>query len=207
MIYCFINYLRAQQEDDQDLNLSLGSSEATAEVGENLNRNENRGPDGVFGKNSEVTWMHRLGDEMQRRDHSRDETAPLSSNLSITDSLPDAPPESHTRLAGDIPIVIKNYYLDDFNIRPLDHNLDPLAVPPKAFADKYFNEYMNLVHPFFGVVWKSNLTAQYDQIMSHLVVPPRKWLAIQNMIFALGCRHCRLMGSAHSDAFDKDGVF
>ncbi|KAJ6151771.1 C6 transcription factor [Penicillium chermesinum] len=140
-------------------------------------------------ENSEVSWMQGL-----------------SGGLSPA-SLPDAPPDAQSRLTGHLPIAVMNYHLDDLALPLQRKDVDQLAMPRKEIASEYFNAYVAKVHPFFEIVREQTFTAQYEQCINHDIEPPRKWLAILNMIFAIGCRHCRLTNPTHTDAYDDDLVF
>ncbi|OJJ83968.1 uncharacterized protein ASPGLDRAFT_126979 [Aspergillus glaucus CBS 516.65] len=160
---------------------SLGSLDAIDLVEEDLNRNEKTRATGYFGKNSEVAWMQKLENEAKYR-----------SRRGIQDSDP-ASQCSEGR--PDVPISLMSYYLDDLDI-PMFHEVDPSAVPSKQLADKYFSAYMLVFHPSFNVVRRKTFTSQYARFIRepNNVRPPRKWLAVLNMIFAIGCHYCRLTG-------------
>jgi hypothetical protein len=98
-----------------------------------------------------------------------------------------------------------NYHLDDLDIPVLDDGSDPMTVPPREVADKYFDAYMAFVHPTFSVLRKSTFTAQYMQFFNRPTKPPPKWLGILNMIFAIGCRYCKLMDPSEGSAWE-DGL-
>lgn len=46
---------------------------------------------------------------------------------------------------------------------------------------------MTFVHPVFSAVRKMAFTSQYREFFDRSGRPPRKWLGILNMIFAIGC--------------------
>lgn len=175
------------------------------EVGEDLNRNDSTRAAGFFGKNSEVSWMQRLEGEATKLARSRESS--ISPAISPFDSLPDPQLPDPLGKNKEVSIATMNYHLDDLTIPLLDHDLNPLALPHKSLADEYFDAYMSKVHPFFGAVRESTFVAQYKQSMGSSSPPRRKWLAILNMVFAIGCRHCRLMNPTSSDKYDDDLVF
>ncbi|KAJ5981738.1 hypothetical protein N7522_013366 [Penicillium canescens] len=100
-----------------------------------------------------------------------------------------------------------DYHLDNLEI-PFIESCDPYALPSRELADRYFNAYLTYVHPTFGVIRKSNFLSQYQKFFENTSTTPRprKWLAILNMIFAIGCRHCRLMENIYSMS-EEDLVF
>ncbi|KKK26381.1 hypothetical protein ARAM_006293, partial [Aspergillus rambellii] len=161
---------------------STGSLDALDLIKEDLNRSEKSVAAGFFGKNSEVAWMQRLEDEAEQRSHQSEADAPP-----IGMQSPRLPKQ-------DVPIMMMSYHLDDLTIS-LPDSIDPYALPPKELADRYFKAYMESVHPAFTVIRKTTFTAQYEQFFSQPSTPPPRWLAVLNMIFAIGCRYCKLTGT------------
>ena len=113
----------------------------------------------------------------------------------------------HDRLARYVPVAMMNYHLDDIDIPLVDDQCDPSVVPSREIADEYFDAYMTFVHPHFSALRRTAFTAQYQHFFSRSMRPPRKWLAILNMVFAIGCRHCRLMNPSNNDIYDNDLIF
>lgn len=95
-------------------------------------------------------------------------------------------------LEKQIPTSMMDYHLDSLDI-PLIEPCDPLDVPPRELADRYFDAYLTNVHPTFSAIRKMTFISQYQKFFDNALKPPRKWLAILNMIFAIGCRYCRLI--------------
>ncbi|KAL4912702.1 fungal-specific transcription factor domain-containing protein [Aspergillus aurantiobrunneus] len=160
-------------DSDADSTTSHGSLEEIDLVKEDLNRSDKTVATGFFGKNSEVAWMQKLEDVSDQRLRFESEGEKLSDK--------------------SIPIMSMSYHLDDLAIQFPD-SVDMFAVPEKELADQYFNAYMESVQPTFTVIRKNTFTAQYEQFFrrKQFTPPPRKWLAVLNMIFALGCRYCML---------------
>ncbi|KAF9886445.1 hypothetical protein FE257_011477 [Aspergillus nanangensis] len=170
--------------DSADETSSMGSLEEIDLVEEDLNRNEKSIATGFFGKNSEVSWMQRLEDEAETR--------------SRIDEM------DHPKV--DIPIATVSYHLDDLNI-PFLESVDPYDLPPKDVADQYFAAYMESVHPSFMVIRHETYAAQYRQFFSQPSRPPRRWLAILNMIFAIGCRYCQFMQQGEDPDTTNDLIY
>lgn len=144
--------------------------------------------------------MHRLESDVEKSS-SREGTASGSPVISKQQGLQTSAAPVN-KLAGDISLAEMNYHLDDLPI-PLIEDADPLGLPPRESADQYFNAYMTFVHPTFSAVRKTMFTGQYLKFFTQSEsYPHRKWLAILNMILAIGCRYCRLMdpqNTAHED--------
>lgn len=192
------------KEDDSDSDTSMGSLEAVDLVDEDLNRNEETRAAGFYGKNSEVSWMQRLEDETEHKD--RNQLSESGSPIKWQDEPHIRTGLAHRHHKLDVPISLMNYHLDDLDI-PLIEDADAFDIPPREVADEYFNTYMTYVHPSFSVIRRTAFTAQYRQIYSRPSKPPKKWLAILNMIFAIGCRYCKLIGRSRDGAHQDDLLF
>ncbi|KAJ5389145.1 uncharacterized protein N7496_000213 [Penicillium cataractarum] len=199
--------------DDSDSDSSVGSLEAVDLVEEDLNRNETTRAAGFFGKNSEVAWMQRLEDGIEQKTSwpgSRLQSTSGSSAVASQSQSPHALAAvlpSEERLDRDLPIAMMNYHLDDLDIPVVGDDSDPVTVPPRETADKYFDAYMTFVHPTFSVLRKSTFTAQYLQFFSRPTQPPPRWLGILNMIFAIGCRYCKLIDPGAGSAWEDGLVY
>ncbi|KAJ5287527.1 hypothetical protein N7478_003213 [Penicillium angulare] len=156
---------------------SIGSLEAIDRVQEDLNRNENSRATGYMGKNSEVTWMQRLQREAEHRSQG------LPGSLE---------PGQSKRQDDDLALHAVNYHLDDLDIS-VPGPIEMYAVPSRELADHYFEDYLRTVHPFFPIINQPLFTAQYKTFFDSNAQPGDKWLAILNMIFAIGSKHCHLI--------------
>lgn len=193
-------------EDDSDSDSSAGSLKDIDNVNEDLNRDEDSRATGFFGKNSEVSWMQRL-------DHNVDpEGAAPAAAVSLS---PATPTNSNTsqflnrNSSRDVAIHIMNYHLDDLDVPSLNESdfyddPDIYTIPPRAVADEYFNIYLTYIHPFFPAIRRTTFVSQYCQIYERPANPPRKWLGILNMIFAIGCYYSRL---GKTDTRENDAVY
>ncbi|GAD96257.1 fungal specific transcription factor [Paecilomyces variotii No. 5] len=184
--------LKIEENDPEDSDASsssLGSLNAVDIVEEDLNRSANTRATGFMGKNSEVTWMKRLEAEADSHDDS--------SAMRPQDPYPHQDRKGHIRQG--LPtreernsITNMNYHLDDLAIASTE-DVDPHALPPKDVADKLFYTYLEYVQPSFPIIRKKTFAAQYRHFFAHPESRPGpKWLAILNMIFAIGFRYCEL---------------
>ncbi|PWY77083.1 C6 transcription factor [Aspergillus heteromorphus CBS 117.55] len=182
-------------EDDIDSDTSsssIGSLNALDLIEEDLNRSERSVATGFFGKNSEVSWMQKLEDEAEIR--SRAKEGPLYSDSLTGGDLQQPRPETA--------IATMTYFVDDLNV-PLIDSVDPYALPPKDVANRLFNAYMESVHPSFNIIRKTTFVSQFRQFYNTPAKPPMRWLAVLNMIFAIGRRYCRVVtGEADGDHED-----
>ncbi|KAL4906115.1 hypothetical protein BDW74DRAFT_151301 [Aspergillus multicolor] len=159
--------------DAESLPSSIGSLEAIDRVDEDLNRSPNARATGYMGKNSEVTWLQRLGRETDHR----------ARNLpGMADSRPDR----------ELSIHSVNYHLDDVDITP-PGPVHLYWIPPRNVADKMFEDYLDTIHPVFPIISRPLFSAQYRNFFDNAARPGDKWLAILNLIFAISSCHAHLM--------------
>ncbi|THC89833.1 hypothetical protein EYZ11_010701 [Aspergillus tanneri] len=175
-------------EDDSE---SIGSLDNIDMIDEDMNRSEMTIATGHFGKNSEISWMQRLEDEAERLSRQSSE--------SVEDATQSSGQQSRHKQVFSISTL--SYHLDDLSI-PFLHWVDPYALPPKELADQFFEAYMESVHPVFMVIRRSTFASQCQQFFKQPLRPPRRWLAILNLIFAIGCRHLRFVNGTNDSDMD-----
>jgi hypothetical protein len=191
---------RINEEDSDDSSTSMGSLDAIDQVDEDLNRNEGTRAAGFFGKNSEVNWIRKLESGVRMKSPER----PGAPNPFHLESESDPSwLRKQQSLERQIPTSMMDYHLDGLDI-PLIEPCDILAVPSRALADRYFDAYLVNVHPTFSAIRKMTFISQYHQFFKNASTPPRKWLAVLNMILAIGCRYCRLIAGPQAD--DEDDL-
>lgn len=185
----------AEESASDSSNSSRGSLDAIDLVEEDLNRNETTRATGFFGKNSEVAWMQKLESESNHRSGRTLEDVEQSQELRTI---------GRDRASQFVPLTTVSYYLDDLDISPLK-SVDQYAVPPRRLADRFFNAYMESFHPSFNAVRRKTFTTQYERFIRQpdVVRPPKKWLAVLNMVFAIGCHYCDITGE---NTGDEDGL-
>ncbi|KAL4958241.1 fungal-specific transcription factor domain-containing protein [Aspergillus filifer] len=167
------------EEPDADaasLPSSIGSLDAIDRVDEDLNRSPHSRATGYMGKNSEVTWLQRLGREAAQRACNQPGTAEYQ---------PDHQFAIHS----------VNYHLDDIDITP-PGPVHLYWMPARNIADQLFEDYLDTVHPIFPIISRPLFTAQYRNFFDNSARPGDKWLAILNLIFAISSCHAHLMKAA-----------
>lgn len=158
---------------------STGSVQGIDTIAEDLNRNEESRATGFMGKNSVLAWLRNL-----------------ESNSRMT---PDQRVEAMGGWQFDHPIRPQpdlntvSYFLDDKEL-PESGFVDWLDLPPRQVADWAVWSYFKSVHPFFPIVRKSLFLEQYSALWETTSDRPgQKWLAIFNMILAIGCRQLQCL--------------
>ncbi|KAJ5188489.1 hypothetical protein N7491_004812 [Penicillium cf. griseofulvum] len=156
---------------------SIGSLEAIDRVEEDINRSGDARATGYMGKNSEITWMQRLQREAGQRSKGLPGSLEPGQDLKTDDALA---------------LHAVNYHLDDLEIS-VPGPVHLYAMPPREVADHMFEAYLTTVHPFFPIINKPLFSAQYRTFFDTAAQPGDKWLAILNMIFAIGAKHGHLI--------------
>ncbi|KAJ5605204.1 hypothetical protein N7510_010358 [Penicillium lagena] len=179
-----------EEEDDSS---SIGSLDGIDMVEEDLNRSENSRAAGFFGKASEIAWMRNLADDIEKKGVTEDS---VFKGIDYGQQISAG--------TGSTSISRVNYHMDDLEIPFVDPS-DPSVVPSRDLADRYLEAYFTFVHPTFNIICKAHFEDQYHQFLDQGYTPHRKWMALLNMIFAIGCRYCRLTDVSHAQ--EDDFVF
>ncbi|KAL4815664.1 fungal-specific transcription factor domain-containing protein [Aspergillus spinulosporus] len=135
---------------------------------EDPNRDEASRATAFIGRASEIAWLQELGDKVNSLTmHTEQQCWP-----SINDSA-----------------AAMNYHLDYIQL-PQTFSTDPRSLPPKPWAKTLLGLFFETVYPSFPVVSKSLFIIQFEQAYtSSAAQPSRKWLAVLNLILALGSRY------------------
>ncbi|KIW73231.1 hypothetical protein PV04_01365 [Phialophora macrospora] len=173
--------LEEQSGAESEASAGAGSTGALDRTDEDFTREQARHT-GFMGKNSEVTWLQRLKEQNKYGEVAQDQQVGDTQNpLSEADS--------------GFTIQDSSYHMDDMSIFTYDA-VDPYELPTPEIADHLFNAYMQRVHSSFPFVGRINLTSQFRRVMSGTVQrPPEKWLAILNLIFAIGAKYSHLINA------------
>lgn len=89
----------------------------------------------------------------------------------------------------NIPTSASTFYLDGKGIE-VDYSVDPYALPNIEVAQRLLDRYMGTVQDVFPILAKDVFT---DQVRDYFTATtphrmPEKWLAILNLVFAIGAR-------------------
>lgn len=152
---------------------------------------------GFMGKNSEVTWLQRLRQEVE---YGSPDTA--SEAAAFEQRAGGARPLGADPGEGDIPlseavegftVQDSTYHLDDLTMSIFEA-VEPYEMPTAETATHLFTAYMTRVHPTFPVVGKANMSVQFQKFVSGQIRnPPPQWLAILNLIFAIAAKYSHLI--------------
>ncbi|KAL4740441.1 fungal-specific transcription factor domain-containing protein [Aspergillus similis] len=146
--------------------ISAGISGQGESLTEDPNRDEASRATGYIGSASEIAWLQELGDKVNSLPMHREHSP------TIDDSA-----------------AAMNYHLDNIQI-PETISVDPRSLPPKPWATTLLGLFFESVYPSFPVVNKSFFIIQFEQAYtSSAAQASRKWLAVLNLILALGSRY------------------
>lgn len=146
---------------------SVGSLEAVDEVDTDINISESSRAAGHIGKSSEISWMHRLQKETEQLGSDEDSTA---DRMSTQYGL--------------------NYHLDDLDIG-VSEPVQMYWVPPRPLADKLFETYLRVAHPYLPIINRPLFQDQYRRFFDSFAIPGDKWMAILNVIFAIASNYAQ----------------
>jgi hypothetical protein len=174
----FIYQTRPEMPDFPSTNTSATSAtsieffQGAGTLTEDLNRDDASRATGYFGKASEVAWLQKLGNAVNKLTIEKEQRH----SFHIDHSTPSM-----------------NYHLDNTQVPGTIPPLEPRCLPPKPWAAHLVNIFFKSVAPSFPLINKSLFIVQFDQAFANSTAQPsRKWLAVLNVVLAVGCRCYRL---------------
>lgn len=171
-------------------NARAGSTDSVDKITEDFNRDAASRATGYYGKNSEITWLQRLKQQAeQTEEENQNEDAQVAAEALGDPSVQDARASSLSAINGF------TYHCDDLPLSITDLQVDPYEPPAEHVADLLFQSYLDTVHPTFPIVGKTTFMGQYKEYFAMHIVPNDNWLAILNLILALGARYAHLTGT------------
>ncbi|KAI2673850.1 transcriptional regulator family: Fungal Specific TF [Penicillium roqueforti] len=169
---------------------SIDSLDNIDTVGEDLNRSKESRATGYMGKDSEIAWMQRLESNTTSQSDNPD---------SLEKPLKEWPPVNDS-------IVPVNYRLDHHHLSDPEVR-NAFVLPPKALADHLLHIYRTNVDISFPIIRWGLFMDQYRRLFSgSLINPGRRWLAVFNMVLAIGRNFCRV-SKQDLQVYADDDVF
>ncbi|KAH2824465.1 hypothetical protein KXW76_004561 [Aspergillus fumigatus] len=160
---------------------SLGALDYTSE---DFNRDEKIQAMGFVGEHSEIAWIYRL-----KR---------LLEQVSVGSKEIDTDRQS---------VASASFFLDDSDITVLD-DIDLSQRPAQTVADQLVDEYFQVVHPSFPIIGKLVFLRQYRSFYSSPHVRPgKRWLAVLNLVFAIGARCSRYSQGDNGGVTDDETLY
>jgi hypothetical protein len=180
--------------DESDASAAAGSTGALDKTEEDFTRADAKDT-GFIGKNSELTWLQRLRQENKYGSPPRESSDPEVRRREKSASKQHTSPSSIQPAAHEDGFTIQDssYFLDNESVSVYEA-VDPYEMPTREMANNLFEAYITRVHPSFPIVGKSVLSAQYHKfVLGQVKRPPDKWLAILNLMFAIGAKYSHLI--------------
>lgn len=168
-------------------NARAGSTDAVDKITEDFNRDAAARATGYYGKNSAITWMQRL---RQQTEQSEEQQQVEDSDVASTARRGSLAHDARASHLG--PINGSTYHCDDLPLSLMDLQVDPYERPAEHIADLLFQTYIDTVHPTFPIIGKTTFIGQYREYFAMNTVPNDNWLAILNIIFAIGAKYAHL---------------
>lgn len=84
-----------------------------------------------------------------------------------------------------------NYHLDDLDIA-VSEPVERYWFPPSPLANKLFETYLLVAHPYFPNINRSLFSDQYRTFCGRFALPGDKWMAILNFIFAIAANYAHV---------------
>jgi hypothetical protein len=135
---------------------SVGSLDALDQVEDDINFTEESQATSHIGKSSEITWMQRL----QKAADARRKNSATNPD-GIQDDIMNEQPHD------------LNYHLDDLNIT-VSEPVQRYWAPPRPLADKLFETYILVAHPYFPIINRSLFSDQYRTSFDSFALPGDK---------------------------------
>ena len=187
-----MSFSNAGEEPDGEYQASVraGSTGSLDRINEDFNRNDSARATGFMGKTSDVTWLHRL------RDQLGDASPPTESIPFRNISGPNVHENpTASEFVVDDGISNSTYHCDDLAILAPDQ-VEPFEHPPRQVVEFLLQTYFESVQPSFPIVGKVNFSSQVQNYLdNNRVMPGRNWLAILNLIFAIAAKYSHLVES------------
>jgi hypothetical protein len=197
-----------------DVSAEVGSNGSIDALRMDLLQDEDSRAVGFVGKSSEVQWLQRLQYEAQRPDGASTEFrgpyGPPGDNSEAAEQRVEAMSNRMGQNSGaTMKTSSSNFYLDTDDIE-LDYAVDALELPPTETAQRLYDSYMDTVQDTFPILSRASFTDELSQCYTSKDSGTRhkvsdKWLAILNLVFAIGAKHSHLV-QADWQADDRDHI-
>ncbi|KAH7108881.1 fungal-specific transcription factor domain-containing protein [Dendryphion nanum] len=190
------------RQGEVDVSAEVGSNEDLDIMDEDVLRNEGSRATGFIGKSSELQWLRRLRQDAERsKGASSGLKGPYGPPGDSTEAAQRRTEALRKRQQHDSSIRMRTsastFYLDNDNI-DVSRTVNPFELPSRETAQRLLDGYMTTVQDSFPILPETLFKHQFDQYYTSVMqgmpspVPP-KWLAILNLVFAIGAKYLQLM--------------
>ncbi|KAL4790452.1 fungal-specific transcription factor domain-containing protein [Aspergillus venezuelensis] len=148
---------------------SVGSLNEIDTLAEDPNRDFASRAAGYIGKESEIAWMQKLEGEATKLDNKLESHDPIEES-----------------------ITAMSYHIDHIQIAEPYLPGDPTLLPPRSWATRLVNIYFEVIAPSFPLLHKPLFLSQFNQAYQGPAEPPARWLAVLNLVLAVGSKWYQL---------------
>ncbi|KAK7177687.1 hypothetical protein PSPO01_16265 [Paraphaeosphaeria sporulosa] len=203
----------ADVQGEARVSAETGSNGDTDIVDEDLLRNEGRAT-GFVGNGSELQWIRRLQRQLDYPEGALPAEGPYGPPGDNSEAALQRMKALQTRkelqerdFNAPLPTSTSSFYLDDDDV-DVDYAVDPYELPSLDTAQRLVDSYLNTVQDSFPILPRSsfadNFRGYYQSVGQGLpLAAPNKWLAILNLVFAIGAKYSHLT-EADWRADDRD---
>ncbi|MCJ1437266.1 hypothetical protein MMC27_006652 [Xylographa pallens] len=190
----------AEIDGEDEVSAGVGSTGSLDRINEDFNRSDSARATGFMGKISEVTWMHRMKDQLDSNsppgdDQNRTMVDGYLKRLNLGQTSSKLSGSSQNSATVNDGIANSSYHCDDLELLSIDQ-VEAFELPPRQTAEFLLSTYLESVHPTFPIVGKLNFSNQvrnfFDNDQSR---PGKHWLAILNLVFAIAAKYTHLVKS------------
>lgn len=190
------------QLGESELSAEVGSNDETDVLDEDIVQTRTSQATGFIGKSSELQWIRSVQRETQRlKQGLKGPNSPYGPPGTSAESSMQriAAQRQRQRQESNAPNSTSTFYLDDEGVE-VDYAVDPYALPTIEVAQRLLERYMGTVQDVFPVLSKEVFSTQARHFITSMAQGkpmdvPEKWLAMLNLIFAIGARFSHLAGA------------
>lgn len=168
---------------------SIDLEKGLALLDEDLLRSRKSRSTGYVGQGSGVQWLRSLQDQL-KPEGSDPQTVSDNSNVVERSSAQNPGPS--------ISVTDASFYLDADSAE-WDVDVDAYEMPPEEIAFKLFECYRQTVHKSFPILplqFEDQLRRYFEAVkLGRPFTVPDRWLAILNIVFAIGARYSHLINA------------
>ncbi|PYH67203.1 uncharacterized protein BO88DRAFT_436837 [Aspergillus vadensis CBS 113365] len=157
---------------------------------EDLHSTKSLQPFGFIGGPSEVSWIRNLNQETEK------------STIASEGKSPNRVPSNDSEVLSKV-----GYFLDDQELA-MYGDIDLQVQPPRDVAERMLCLYFHTVHPSFPIISRISFRQQVESYYANPKLgPPKKWLAVLNLVFAAAAKFAHLVPQHRVQSMDTTMVY
>ena len=174
-------------------NARAGSLESVDRIDEDLNRDAKIRATGYYGKNSDISWMHGLRRRTEQDQDGQNEGKVQDRESTSSTAIPGSKrPIVRRPSAGLSSMSSSTYHCDDLSLSITNLAVNRYDVPSREVSDLLLQCYFDTVQPSFPIICSVHFVAEYKDFYADPTAVTDSWLAILNLMFAIGAKYAHL---------------